>query len=357
MTDDLKLRVGGREISGWTGLRVTRGIERVPGSFDISLTERYPGEAEGLAMQPGDACQVLLGDDLVLTGYIDQYRISIAASTHTIRAIGRGKCADLVDCSAEWPGAQISGANALGIAKRLAKPYGISVSGESGAAVPQMILLYGETAWEIIERTCRFAALLAIEEPTGNLLLTHVGTEQAASGFVLGKNIEQAEAAFTMDQRYSEYWVYRQAANLYADVGGGPFIIQKLSDAQVPRHRRKAIVVDSGPQGSQDEYGARRAVWEMNRRAARSRSIALTVDSWRDSKGQLWRPNTLAKIEAKTLKLPGEQWVIGDVTYRRDNTGTHADITLMPANAFKPEPIVLMPMFPDVPFGIGREAR
>ena len=38
------------------------------------------------------------------------------------------KCADLVDCSAEWPNNVINNSNALDIASRLASHYNIGVS-------------------------------------------------------------------------------------------------------------------------------------------------------------------------------------------------------------------------------------
>src|SRR5690348_15310158 len=139
MADDLSLKVAGRIISGWAEIRVTCGVERCPNDFDIALTERFPGEADALVVQPGDACEVRIDGDVVVTGYVDRFMPSIAASRHTIRVTGRGKCEDLVDCSAEWPNSQISGSSALAIAEKLAKPYGISVSasGDIGGAIPQ----------------------------------------------------------------------------------------------------------------------------------------------------------------------------------------------------------------------------
>ena len=129
MSDDLTLKVNSLNISGWDSIRVSRGIERCPSDFDILMTERYPGEAEALVVQPGDACQVMLGDDLVITGYIDRVIFSLSAGKHDIRVIGRGKCADLVDCAAQWPGGQILslfGAADCAKASQIQQPYGIS---------------------------------------------------------------------------------------------------------------------------------------------------------------------------------------------------------------------------------------
>lgn len=357
MSDDVSLIVGGRKISGWTAVRVTRGIERVPSDFEIGLTARSVVGRAGVVVQPGAKCKVLIDSDLVLTGYVDQYRPAISAGMHEIRICGRGRCSDLVDCSAEWPGSQISGSTVLGIAQRLARPYDIDVIGVPGPSVPQFILMYGETAWEVIERVCRFAALLAVEQVDGNLLLTHLGIAEAATGFVEGVNVEAADAVFSMDQRYSEYWVYGMGANMFADVGSNPMILKKLEDSGVRRHRRKAIVADSGPEGTQQEYGIKRAIWEMNRRNARSRSVRVTTDSWRDGKGDLWQPNTLVPISIPSMELPREQWVVAEVTFQRDMNGTHATLVLMPADAFLPEPYFPLPIFPDVPFNIGKAPK
>ena len=38
----LNLLVGGRIYSGWTEVAVKLGIEQIAGTFDISLTERWP---------------------------------------------------------------------------------------------------------------------------------------------------------------------------------------------------------------------------------------------------------------------------------------------------------------------------
>ncbi|HBA7856924.1 TPA: hypothetical protein J1Z58_005052, partial [Escherichia coli] len=36
--------------------------------------------------------------------------------------------------------------------------------------------------------------------------------------------------------------------------------------------------------------------WEMNRRYGRSMALNVTVDSWRDSAGTLWQPNTFVPV-------------------------------------------------------------
>lgn len=61
MKDELILTAGGKRISGWDSVRVTRGIERLPSDFDLSLMDYYPGNDEKQLVLPGDSCTVHLG--------------------------------------------------------------------------------------------------------------------------------------------------------------------------------------------------------------------------------------------------------------------------------------------------------
>lgn len=363
--EELILTVGGRELSGWTEVRVTRGIERCPSDFQIGMTERFPGEPDSFVVQPGDPCTVKLGDDLVLTGYVDRVIYGIGPEQHAITIVGRSKCEDLVDCSAEWPGGQISGADALGIAQKLAQPYGITVSapGSKGVRVEQFNLMIGESAFEIIERVCRYGALLAYDQPDGNLLLAQAGSVTAASGFTEGENIQYATMTYANDQRFSDYQCFMQSMDVLGDIGEGGNLLAKATDPGVKRHRLRMIISES-PGGGQD-FAQKRVTWEANRRIGRAAQLNVITDGWRDSAGALWTPNTLAPLCLPSLKCgsPDEKamWLITEVSYRRDNSGTTCALTIMRPEAFLPIPIIQLPSFADIPvnpgIGWGNEVR
>lgn len=343
MQDDLTLLVGGARLSGWDSIRVTRGMERCPNDFEITMTERFGGELASArtVVNVGDACDVLIGDDLVIRGYLDRFVPSISQGQHTIQASGRGRCQDLVDCAAEWPGGQISASSALGVAQKLCEPYGLSATclSDPGAAIPTMVLNNGETAFEIIERVCRFSALLAYESPDGNLVLSRVGTDKAASGFQEGVNVESASITYTADQQFSEYMVVRMSMDVLQDAGDAGNIVETVTNPNIKRHRRRIIVAEGGDMGS--EIAKQRAQWECSRRFGRAAQLRLTTDSWRDSAGVLYTPNTKVDIDFPTLKAPKRTWLISEVTYRRAEGGTACDLVIMPPEAFEPEPILV----------------
>ncbi len=348
--DDLFLVAGGLTISGWNSFRVTRGIERCPSDFEFTMTERFPGELKTAVVKPGDACQVKLGNDLVITGYVDRFAPSYSPAQHSIQVSGRGKCADLVDCAAEWPSNQMSGVSALAIAQKLCNPYPeltASAIGPIGGTIPQFNIMWGETAFEIIERVCRYRALLTYDGPDGNLILSQVGTQQTASGFKEGVNVQNASIVYSMDQRYSQYVVRRLNTDNLSDAGLGGDILQTFSDPQVMRHRRRYIIAENGDTAGAD-VALRRGAWEASRRAGRSFQLRLTTDNWRDSSGTLWTPNMLVALELPSLKIVSAEWLISEVSFKRDESGTTAELVIMPPEAFNIEPLLLFPTFPDV---------
>jgi len=351
-TDELVLKVDGKLLSGWTEISVTRGIEQMPNTFAILATEAAPILKDAAMVQAGQACTVSLGKDLVITGYVDTVSSGYASGQHTVQIQGRGKCQDLVDCSAEWKGSQISGANALEIAQKLAAPYGITVKnlGPAGEPVPQFNINVGDTPADVLELITRHAALLYYEGTDGNLILSQVGTAKAASGFVEGQNVERASVTRSVALRYSDYWV----SLLSVDVTGlgllGPsdgLFYFKTQDPNIKRNRKLFSVVE-GVMGGQD-LAQKRALWDCARRAGRGKQVRLTVDSWRDGKGKLWEPNTLAPMTLPRLKIKESGLCIAEVTYRLGlEGGRTAELVLMAKETFLPQPIKLQPTIADV---------
>lgn len=358
--DDLTLRVmtctrsgnsyllsNPRVIGGWKEVRFSRGVERCPSDFLVSLTEKYPSQdPPDMQIQPGDYCEVFLGADRVSTGWIDRYMPRIAPGEHAITVSGRSKCSDLVDCSAVYEGFQIVNSRVLDVAQKLCAPFGITAaldpSANQGGLLPQIVILAGETAYDVLERICRYRALLLYDTPDGNLLISGIGSGRAASGFQEGVNAERASAIYSMDQRFSDYYAIYQGIDQFSDAGGAPNQIAHFTDSGVPRYRPRVVISENIIGGS--DVAGQRAQWEAARRLGRSFGVTITTDTWRDSAGALYTPNTLAPLMFPSLKLGSvtdpKLWVIAEVTYRKGREGTHCDLFMMPPQAFYQQPFV-----------------
>jgi len=352
LVDDLSLELNNIRVSGWTRIRVTRGIQRLTGDFDIELTDLDPATLTQIVAIPGEACAVTLGSDVVITGFVDAVNPSISVTKHAVRIRGRGKCQDLIDCSADWPSGQIAGSNALQIAEKLATPYKINVSsdGNDGPSIPLFMICIGETSFDIIERVSRYAGLLAYELPDGTLYLCRAGEGLMSSGVAQGVNVESAVFEWSAEQRFSEISAFQQTMMTAGDSGANIGPVATARDQTVKRLRK--LFFQSEQIISGFELAKARVAWEQSRRSGQSQVVRVTVDSWRDEAGALWEPNSQLRVDLPILKIPeGTMMLIAEVTYRRDENGTHADLTLMPPSAFTPEPIILQNISPDAVLG------
>lgn len=346
--NEVKLVVDGDVYVGWTSVQVTLLAEGFPPSFTVSAT--VPPDAD-LPFGEGVDCVVKMGKDTVITGYVDRVRDFGDATSHTIEIAGRGKTQDMVDCGAEWPSHQMIGGNALIIAQRLAQPYGIEVvlvnGADPGPSIPEFLLNYGESAADIVQRVARNAGLLAYEDHLGRLALAAAGTTRASSGIAFGVNVEAWAVERSMDQRFSDYVVASVSTESMGALdaqGGTPGsdFYATVKDPVVPRHRLKYLIVDYMAQDPQN-FTQKRAEWERSRRAGRAFVLSATIDSWRDSGGTLWGPNTLIPINGAAGR--DMQLIVSQVTFKRNgDTGTTAELVAMPKGAFTIEPITLVPV-------------
>ena len=109
-------------------------------------------------------------------------------------------------------------------------------------------------------------------------------------------------------------------------------------DSGVKRSRTLLIPVETG---DADYAVARQRVqWEVARRYGRSQVTEVTTDSWRDSNGHLWQPNTLCTISRPQTGFKAVL-LIAEIEFVQGDMGTHANLVLMPPQAFKPQPLVL----------------
>lgn len=357
--DDLLLVIDGQQISGWTGARFARSCEQFPSSFELQVTEKDPTGTKSI-FTPFQKCDVYLGADKVSTGYIDGVSNGLDPTQHTMSIMGRSKCSDLVDCSAEFPGfpvqLQTNNTNLVSIARQLCEPYGINVTLQTTqtlATIPQYRVNIGDTPYEIIERIARFQNLLVYDDTHGDLVLSDLHYAEHASGFKVGENVQAINLETRFDHRFSEIDVFDQTVN--SQIATSINLPYGRAFDNTIRHRR-LMLYSEAPFTPQQDWAPRRAGWEMARRIGRSQIIRLQTDSWRDKAGRLWTPNNYVTIDAPTMRINHAKWIIADVVFSKtQHSGTVADLSLMPPEAFVIEPTVLLPMDAALSVGVNQK--
>lgn len=330
----VSLGVGGLEFSGWQDVTITRSIEVIAGDFDLQLTQR-PG-ASNTPFFDGDACRVKIGDDVVITGYLDTHNPDIAPDAHSIQATGRDATGDLVDCSAVHSPGEWRDRTALQIVSALCVKFSINVSAtaDTGKAFASFKLQEGETAFEAIDRICKARALLPVSDAQGGLVLMRSGKEapRIDAPLIEGENIERASGFFSMIDRYSQVTVKGQQPQLDGmtpDEASEPS--GTASDPTVKRYRPLIIVADNENDGLTLNE---RALWEVSVRAGQSRRAEITVSGWRNSTGKLWAPNTIVPVHAPTIFVD-QDMLITTVRHRlSEDEGTVTVLSLADPQSF-----------------------
>ena len=347
----------------------------------IAVAERWSGQSDPWQIKPFSDCEVLIGGELVLTGYVDGYVPSYDARGHGVRIAGRSKTEDVIDCTPDLPGGQFSGYTLDRIARAIATPFGVDVvvKADVGAPFPDATIERHETGFQFLERLARLRSILLTDDERGRLVLTTAGADRADDALVQGKNILRADGRLDTAQRFSEYRVKTQVGvqvNPFQglnqinrpvpptankpDTDGGETYAEYIAryheeaddheppqtqattvtqgiayDRGVPRYRPHTIIAESGL----DAAGAqKRADWQARHNAGRAMQVNVEVRGFHQSTGKLWRPNETTTVTSRWLQID-QPLLIAAVSFEKDGgRGNLTRLTLGPVEAYQPDP-------------------
>jgi prophage tail gpP-like protein len=329
------LQVGSQRHQGWQEVRIRLSLEQIADSFELVLTERWRESGEVRPVTPGEACAVSVGDELVVTGYLDEVLPDYDAETHTIVANGRSRAADLIDCSGS--DRRFDGRTLLQVATALAEPYGIEVIDTVGADKPfrEFALEDGQPIAEALERAAQIRGARIVSDAEGRLVIVHAVQREIRTPLELGGNIRKGSGMFSDRDRFNTYIVEGQTPGTddwFGESAAAPR--SEVTDPRIRKPRTTLIVCDT-PADSADCRA--RAELEARMRWAKGRGVTYTVGTWRHEQG-VWRPGDLVHVRDDYLGL-NERLLISDVQLVESNEGRTAELRVAPPEAFEPVPV------------------
>ncbi|WP_424195548.1 phage baseplate assembly protein [Ampullimonas aquatilis] len=334
--NNVRLLVAGKEYGGWKSVRIEAGIERQSRSFDLEITTKWPGNNTARPVQSGDSCEVFIGNDKVLTGFIDATPIQYDGSSIRTAIRGRSKTADLVDCCPITNKGQWRNQKLESIAAELAKPYGIKVVTEidTGAAIPDHQIQPGESVFESIDRLMRLRHVLSTDNENGDLVFIDVGSKgRAGTALELGQNIRSASADLDYKDVYSEYICKGQRPGTDDSADTASHIAESMASIKEPSVKRTRVLVIKQSGQADEGTCADRVDYERAHRAAKAKEANYTVAGWRQASGALWLPNMLVQVKDPVFGLNGV-FVIAEVAWLLDVEGLRTDIKVGPVDGY-----------------------
>ncbi|GBQ08003.1 phage baseplate assembly protein [Saccharibacter floricola] len=351
----LKVTIDNHELTGWQNYSYHAGIDLIPWQLSLSAT-LHQLDNHDLSFTVGASATVMMGETLMLTGYLVSTSESINANGHTISLIIGSKTQDLTDCSASLVtsdltlgGNENNGRTLSSMVTQLCAPFGVSVTVDpqiDNPVIPLFAINLTETPYAIIDRLCRQVGLLFTDTAEGNIHLTTVQkAAEKTPSFRYGDTIEEYEEQHSTTNRYSIIKAVLQTSNLLSsEPNSADYVSQvkasesgkQATDPGMTRYRPLLIPVDLGD--ANFDVAGKRVLWEVARRSGRSQPITITVSGHRDEHGALYTPNTrvtLTKPDDSRVDL-----VIANVTYEGSANGRRTQLTLLTSASLTPQPIV-----------------
>jgi prophage tail gpP-like protein len=306
----IELKIGGLIYNGWKTAMISRSLNCMASSFDLTVSDRYIGSKKNIPLD--EPCEILIDGNPVISGYLDRIAPQYNASSHEVTFSGRSKTCDLVDCSAIFPTGQILKGTAQSIIEKVCKPFGIKLlfNATDNSQIPDFQIQPGETAQSIIEKVCKRTGLTYTDDAEGNLVIAAVGTGNSI-GVLTHKisdgrqnNILEANCEYNSRDCFSEYYVKSQLVG--TDELGAENITGvegSSSDGDVTRYRPLVLTAESAMDAGTAQT---RANWEKSNRRAKSMKIECKVQDWRTAAGQLWAPNSYVNIEDEFIRIKGK---------------------------------------------------
>lgn len=343
MADQIVLSAGGNVYEGWTKIRITRSLEAMAGSFDLELTHKWDGsdskyKAFMKPIQQGAPCVVKIGNDKVITGYVDDWVPSYDDSKVMISVSGRDKTSDLIDCSIIYPSGQFKNQTFTKIAKTVCQPFGINVVVETdvGAAFTLVQIEQGETPHELLTRLATQRGVLLTTNGEGDLVITRASTKRAGVSLILGENIKAARGRFSWRERYSQFKVKGSSDKWdeKPEVSGG--IEVTVRDSDISRYRPLIIMSD---EITTADGASKRGQWERQRSIGRSNTAEYTVIGWRiPQTGKVWNVNQIVPVQDDIIGL-NEDMLINTIMFsEEEDSGRIAVIGVVRPDALKIPP-------------------
>ncbi|PCJ57845.1 MAG: hypothetical protein COA65_08855 [Rhodospirillaceae bacterium] len=334
---EIALEIAGQNWGGWTEVSVSRSIERLAGSFELGVTDRWPGKQSLRAISAGLPCRITAAGETLITGFIDDVSPSYDATSHDINVRGRDSTGDLIDCSAIHNPGEWKGQSLQAICGALTQPFGIKVlvATDTGKPFASFRIQESETVFEAIERACRQRAVLPIADGLGNVKLITASGAPLNAGVLQGGpggNLLAASGQTSHRDRYSKIIVKGQQAGadtLTADDIATP--VAEISDSAIARYRPLVVLAEEPGDGGGFKL---RAKWERSVRRARARTAQLTVRGWADDGGKLWQPGTRVRVSDPGIGIDAIMLITTATFTIDERSGTRTRLDVSPPDGF-----------------------
>ena len=250
-SEDVTLLVGSLGHNLWESYDIDSDLLTPADAWQMSLG--IAGQTIPAEVVPGADVTLKIGADIVLSGKIDERRVSVRKGEHILTLSGRDGAAVLVDCSAPiFTARQQSLEEVIGFTVIPLGVHDVRVDAQETHTMEKVTVNPGDSAWDVLRNVAEANGLWPWFEPNGTLVVGGPDySKPPVAKLTLrydgkGNNVECLERVESMVNRYSDMTVLGQSHGTEKSLGKNAEMAME-KDSDWSQYRPK-IVIDSEAQ-------------------------------------------------------------------------------------------------------------
>lgn len=364
--------------SHWKSVSIESALNNITRSFSVEITGNFPDKVSTIQhISVGDKVQVYIGDDLVLSGYVDTTPMSYGAKNISAVIAGRSKTGDLIDCTMPPKDTTIetnstSWSNTLApddgsyetiktnitkavrvwkevptyqIIAELIAPYGIKlkITSRAKAKLSKKQNLQPDadkTVKDILRKLVTEKNILMYDDAFGDLVINTKNETKNNNRLILRlsddseNNVLNAHADFDGSKIFTDYQFFGSTKGSTACTGKSTVNVKSSYSDNTIFSRKRYTAKQNSATASNDEITAKGEAEYQN---AQFYKTTYTVQGWRQSNGDLWQINKLVHVVDELLDID-QDMLIQRVAFNLDNSnGMTTSIEVIPPQGVRNE--------------------
>lgn len=331
--DEVAVLIDGVRFRFWDRVRVIRALDTMDVvEFGAPWEVDVPGMKEAFRPFQYSDIDVSVGGTVLFTGTAVSIVPVQESSQRVITVSGYSKPGVLQDCTApasSFP-IEFNDQGLREIAQTLCKPFGIGVDFRTDQED-----VFDRVALEAEEKVFDFLVKLAKQQDT-------IIASTSDGKLLFWRGVETGEPVARLVQGFSplvSVTPFFSPQDYYSSITGirSVLIGSEGTQATVPNSRLLGVIRPiTFSAGDVTEAGLTKAVAaRAGRMFGNMASYTVVVDTWRDSSGELWEPNTIISVEASGAMIYKEyKFVIRTVEFNRTSREETASLNLVIPGSF-----------------------
>lgn len=320
----IELKIDHEKLSGFEGLQVIRSIDSAADAYSFSLPwDPMLGNIERFRPFKVRRVEVLVDDEIIITGYLEKLSFSTSAGGRRLNVQGRSASGTILDWSA-GPPFQFENLTFNNISKELSKAIHSSLAGGVVFATPdtppiaEVTIEPGDTFFKIISSLASSHGLWARPTAGGRLeYLKLSSTRESVATLEEGISpVRVITADHDVTKRFQKYMVIgtSEGENSTAEVSDYESLGLGVRGRQISELKQQTTDIDQAA-----KYARARAMIDSYKATAE-------VDGWHYN-GNLWTPGDIITVKAPgAFILKSTRLIIMKVTYKIDESGGQSSI-------------------------------